>query len=288
MDDDRLFGHLFLGAGAMKAGSCWLHSALRRHPELNFALEMEIGYFYHVYVDDSFLGDFRRLQLARDFCNASIDRCGGNANQARAGLRWTANFASRPVDDFWYRMLFERPRRELYACDFSPLHARLPAEAWPRIEAKCDKLRVLCILRDPVEQFWSDVKFHLQKEGRQDILKSLDADEIGRCAARSEIREHSEFGEAIRNLKAGVPDGALKVMFHENLQEDKSGALAEIEEFLEIRRMKHASETLEPKTDESSRIPMPDWFPGLFAEDAARIRAEVKDQGLALPKSWRD
>lgn len=288
MDDDKLFGHLFLGAGAMRADAGWLHSALRRHPELNFAFEMEIGYFYHVYVDDSFLGDFRRLQLARDFCNASIDRCGGNANQARAGLRWTANFASRPVDDFWYRMLFERPRRELYACDFSPHHARLPDEAWPRIEAKCDKLRVLCILRDPVKQLWSDVKFHLQKEGRQDILKSLDADEIGRCAARSEIREHSEFGEAIRNMKEGLPDGALKVMFHENLQDDKPGALAEIEQFLGIRRMKHPSDAPDPKGEDKSRIPMPDWFPGLFAEDAARIRSEVKAEGLTLPKNWRD
>ena len=77
-------------------------------------------------------------------------------------------------------------------------------------------------------------------------------------------------------------------MFHENLQDDKPGALAEIEEFLGIRRMKHPSEALEPKADESARIPMPDWFPGLFAEDAARIRAEVEAEGLALPKSWRD
>lgn len=283
----RLFGKLFLCAGAMKAGTSWLFNVLRGHPELHFAIEKEIHYFYHIYVGESYLGDLRRLQRARDNCSTAIDRSRGNADMVRIAVLRAANYVGGPVDDFWYRAQFERPRPEMYACDFSVLTALVPANAWPRIETNCDRLRVLYMLRDPVRQLWSNVKYHLQIHGELDRLQGWGPEDIRNYAMNSWIWENSEYGKAIRRMKAGLSKGTLKVIFYENLHENRSDALADIEDFLEIQRMTYPPEALDQKFNEGERIPMPEYFSGLFAEEAARIRKEVEAEGLILPESWR-
>ena len=287
MGADRPFGNLFLCAGAMKAGTTWLYHMLRRHPELRFPLEKEPHYFYHILVDDSYLGDTRRLERARNLCIDAIERSRGNPDLAQYGLRRAANYVGGPVDDFWYRALFEPTRGDMYASDFSVLSALVPAEAWPRIEAKCRRLRVLYMLREPSRQLWSNVKYHMQTGGMLDRLLGGDPDEIRRFARIPHIRESSEYGAAIRKMKAGLSEGTLKVIFYEDMHDDRSSGLAGIEDFLGIRRNRYQPEVLELKANVGSGIPMPEWFPDLFAEDAARIRAEVEAEGLVLPKSWR-
>ena len=174
----------------------------------------------------------------------------------------------------------------MYTCDFSVLSALVPAESWLRIEAKCSRLRVLYMLRDPSSQLRSNVKYHMQTGGMLDRLHVRDPDEIRRFARMSHIRESSEYGAAIRKMKSGLPEGTLKVVFYEDMHDDRSGELAGIEDFLGVRRNVYPPEVLDLKANEGSGIPMPEWFPDLFAEDTARIRAEVEAEGLILPKSW--
>ena len=190
------------------------------------------------------------------------------------------------MDDFWYRALFEPPRDGAYACDFSVLSALVSAEAWPRIEAKCRRLRVLYMLREPSRQLWSNVKYHLQTGDMLDRFHDLGPDEIRRFARMPHIRESSEYGAAIRRMKSGLSEGALKVIFYEDMHDDRASGLARIEDFLGIRRNGYPPEVLDLKANEGTDIPMPEWFPGLFAEETARIRSEVEAEGLPLPKSW--
>lgn len=69
----KLFSHLFLSIGAMKAGTTWLYAVLARHPALHFAMEKEIHYFYHRYVDQSQLNETRRLP-EKGFLKAQRER----------------------------------------------------------------------------------------------------------------------------------------------------------------------------------------------------------------------
>lgn len=287
MGDGKLFGHLFLSAGAMKAGTTWLFSVLERHPELLFTPEKEIHYFYHRYVDNNLLSDKRRLEQAKKRYIDSIDPERGNVDRVRSNLHWVANYISRPVDDFWYRTLFNRSHRELYGCDFSNLYAQLPAEVWPRIEGSCDKLRVLYTLRHPVKRLWSHVKFHLQVTGELDKLQSWRPKDFKAFAKRPFIWKNAEYGVALRAMKAGLSEGTLKVIFFEDLHADKTGMLAEIEDFLGIAHHSYPPGLLNRKVNEGTSAPMPEFFPELFAEEVARINAEVEAEGLILPDSWR-
>ena len=286
MGQAKLFGNLFISAGAMKAGTTWLFSVLGRHPELHFTPEKEIHYFYHRYVDPSFLGDQRRLEKAKTRYLESIDPKSANIDRVRMNLHWVASYLSRPVDEFWYRNLFTYPRGEAYGCDFSNLYALLPEAAWPRIADDCDRLRVLYTLRHPVKRLWSHVKFHLQVIDKLDALQSWGPKDFDKFARQPFIWKNAEYGEAVRRMKAGLPAEMLKLIFFEDMHADQRRALAEIEDFLGISHFNYPGELLARKVNTSVSHPMPDFFPELFAKDFARIDKELRAEGLTPPAAW--
>jgi len=286
---DKLFGNLFISAGAMKAGTTWLFSVLERHPELHFTPEKEIHYFYHRYVDNGILSEKRRLELARSRYVDRMDPAKANIDRIRMNLHWVTNYLDRPIDDFWYRNLFQLRPHETYGCDFSNFYALLPAEVWPRIAERCNRLRVLYTLRHPVKRLWSHVKFHLQIIGQLDKLHSWTPAEFEAFARKDFLWVNAEYGAALRAMKAGLgaDPKTFKAIFFEDLHADQRAMLAEIEDFLGVRRFEYPERFLTQRVNESAPDPMPDFFPDLFAEDVARITAEVEAEGLSVPAAWR-
>lgn len=285
MSKPSLFGNLFLSVGAMKAGTTWLYSVLSQHPELFFTPEKEIHYFHHRYVDKSMLSDKRRMQEANNRYlrfNPHLD----DIATMRESLHWISSYLANPVDDLWYRTLFADLREQTYACDFSNLYALLPTEAWQRIALDCDQLRVLYTLRNPIKRLWSHVKFHLQFTGKIDELETWSPEDFRTFAQQSFIWNNAEYGYNLRQMKAGLPEGALKVIFFEDLHRDRSGTLASIEDFLGIARLDYPQDTLGEQVNASVTRTMPDFFPELFAEDFTRIADELRHEGLTVPASW--
>lgn len=283
-----LFGDLFLSAGAMKAGTTWLYSVLERHPQLHFSPEKELHYFYHRYVDDRQLSDRNRLKLARDRYLERFDPAQANPDRVRLNLQWVVAYLSRPVDDLWYRGLFNRPAGAQYACDFSNLNAHLPAAAWGRIHADCDRLRVIYTMRHPVRRLWSHVKFHLQVTGQLDLLARWEPQQLDAFLRQDFIWANAEYGAVWQRMRAGLPDGCLMPLFYEDIRADPLGSLRRIETFLGLSHETYPEALLSRKVNASAEIPMPDYFPSLVAGDVDRICGELRAAGLVLPESWRD
>ncbi|AKS46645.1 Sulfotransferase family protein [Octadecabacter temperatus] len=282
----KMFGNLFLSIGAMKAGTTWLYSVLARHPELHFAMEKEIHYFNHRYVDDSLLSEERRLSEARERYLWRFDPQKANIDAIRQNLHWVAAYLDRPVDDFWYRNLFQLRKFQTYACDFSNLNAHLPAEVWPKIASKCDTLRVLYTMRDPVKRLWSHTKFHLQVTGELDKLNTWSKSEFEAFIRQPHIWDNGEYGAVLRRLSQGLDQVQYKAIFYEDLHDNQRGILHDIEGFLGITSFDYPQAELDRRVTESKKHKMPDFFPELVAGDVARIRREVEAQGYVLPLSW--
>lgn len=281
-----LFGNLFLSVGAMKAGTTWLYAVLNRHPKLHFTPEKEIHYFHHRYVDNAQLKPKSRLKNARERYLLRFDPEKANITHIRQNLRWISSYLDSPVDDFWYRNLFHLQPHQSYACDFSNLNAHLPVEVWPKIAAKCDKLRVLYTMRDPVKRLWSHTKFHLQISGQMSHLEKWGPKEYRSFLRQPFIWENAEYGQVLRNLKQGLPAESLKVVFYEDIHADQRSALSQIEDFLEIGHHSYPDALLRRRLTESVKYKMPDFFPELVEKDVRRIYSEVEAEGYVLPRSW--
>ncbi len=285
MEASPLFDNLFLGVGAMKAGTTWLYAVLNRHPDLFFTYEKEIHYFYHRYGPRQVLSDQRRLENAQNQY-LRFDPRVAMPNVVRNRLRWTASYLDGPLDDLWYRNLFMFRRGQKYACDFSNLYCLLPEEAWKRVLGITENLRVLYTMRAPVRRLWSHVRFHLQITGRAGLLKSWGPDDYRAFINLPHIRENGEYGQMVRRMRAALPAECVKFCFFEDVHADQRGFLSGLEDFLGIGQFDYPQELLEQRVNESVSCAMPDFFPALVAEDAGRIINELREQGLSPPESW--
>lgn len=286
MAEQALFSNLFLSIGAMKAGTTWLYAILDQHPALHFAMEKEIHYFYHRYVNTKQLSEGYRLREARNRYLHRFDPEKANIDAVRANLRWISAYLDRPVDDYWYRNLFQLRDHQVYACDFSNLHAQLPADAWPKVAAISDRLRVLYTMRDPVQRLWSHTKFHLQLTGHLNKLETWSPDEFEEFIRRPHIWRNAEYGLVLRNLRQGLSKETVKVLFYEELHADQRGTLRQIETFLGISHFDYPQDLLDRRFTESVKHQMPSFFPDLIARDIDRIYAEVEAEGYAIPATW--
>ena len=286
MAEPKLFSNLFLSVGAMKAGTTWLYAVLSRHPALHFALEKELHFFYHRYVNPNQLSEAYRLREARNRYLFKFDPEHANIDAVRTNLRWVGAYLDRPVDDYWYRNLFQLRDHQTYACDFSNLNAQVPSDAWHKIAASCDRLRVMFTMRDPVKRLWSHTKFHLQVTGQLDQLSEWGPDQFLEFLRRPHIWVNAEYGQILRRLRAGLGQEMLHVLFYENLHADQQSALRGIEAFLEVAPFDYPQALLARRFTESAALPMPEFFPDLVAKDVRRICDEVTAEGFDVPESW--
>lgn len=286
MTERRLFGDLFLGIGAMKAGTTWLYAMLDRHPALHFCPEKEVHYFYHRYVDNTQLSEARRLSNARERYLLRFDPETANIDRVRQNLHWVSAYLSGPVDDHWYRNLFQLRRHHRYACDFSNLSAHLPATVWPRIESQCDTLRVLYTMRDPLKRLWSHTKFHLQVTDQLHLLEQWGPDQFDAFVRQPFIWDNAEYGRTLRAMSEGLSAECWKAVFYEDMHADQRAMLRGIEDFLGVTPFDYPEALLARRFTESVAHPMPGFFADLFADDIARIRGEVQAAGFTLPARW--
>ena len=286
MDQDKLFGNLFLGVGAMKAGTTWLYSVLDQHPNLHFTPEKEIHYFYHRYVDSNLLNERKRLHMARERYLLRFDPDHANIDRIRMNLHWVAAYLSHPVDDFWYRSLFQTRAHHAYACDFSNLNAHLPVAAWRQIARQCTKLRVLFTMRDPLKRLWSHTKFHLQITGQADNLTKWGPRDYTDFVRQPFIWQNAEYGRVLRTLRAGLDRETWRATFYETLHEDQITALREIESFLALPPHSYPEKILDRHPTQSVTHPMPPFFAEIFEKDITRIKSEICAEGFDLPPQW--
>ncbi|WP_238705106.1 sulfotransferase [Parasedimentitalea marina] len=270
----------------MKAGTTWLYSVLNRHPELHFSLEKEIHYFYHKYVDTTFLNEPKRLANAKDRYMFRFNPEKANVDRVRENLHWVSSYLNRPVDDFWFRNLFHMRPHQTWACEFSNLNAHLPPEAWGQIAAQCDNLRVLYTMRDPVKRLWSHTKFHLQMTGRTDKLETWGPREFEKFMRQPHIWDNAEYGRVLRNLKPQLPAENVKVIFYEDIHADQRGMLKGIEDFLGVEHFNYPQKQLDARPTEGVKRSMPEFFTELVAKDVDRIKTEIRAEGYQIPDSW--
>ena len=284
---DHLVDRLFIGAGAMKAGTTWLYTVLERHPEIYFSLEKEIHYFYAVYVRHDVLSEAKRLENVRRR-HLFIDPEKSRAAAVRDRLRWAASYLDGPVDDHWYRGLFSLKRGQRWAADFSNLYALLPAEAWPRIAGRVGDLRVLYTMREPVGRLWSHLKFHLKVAGETEALEAWGPDRLERYVRQEFIWENAEYGAAIRRMRAGLTEAALHVAFYEEVHAAPRASLAGVERFLGIPPHNYPDGLLARRINATEPRPVPAWFRERMEPDALRITEEVRAEGFTPPASWTE
>jgi hypothetical protein len=207
----------FLIIGAQRAGTTWLHRVLRQHPALWLPPVKELHYF-------------DRLDAKRTILEPKERR--------RVGLKslltldpWLVTYWFGRRSDEWYASLFHRARTKgLIAGEITPAYAILNEKVWHRIQRMNDQIKLIFVMRDPVDRVWSAVN-NAAKKGAADVStveKSIERARESGAVARS------AYADTIRRLEAVFPASQIHYCFFDDLRDRPKALTSDVLSFLSV------------------------------------------------------
>lgn len=240
----------FLGIGATRAGTSWVAAQLSGHPQIRMDRK-EIHFF------DRKLGSPGASGSARDRVNR---------------LRYLARFAGARGGG--------GIRGEI-----TPAYAVLEPEVIRRVAEWMPHVRLIFMMRDPVERAWSQARNGFPRwRGRP--LESVGRDELVSYFDSDPVRRRSDYATCLRAWLAYFPREQFFFGFLEEIRERPGGLMRDLLGFLEAEVVVADAESLEKPVNASTPVPMPDWLRDHLEREYAFDADEVSELiGRAVPWS---
>lgn len=280
----------FVGVGAAKSGTTWLGQQLAQHPDVWMPVDKEIHYF-----------DARHIATAKFFRRRKYERLVNQLSkhdwpklsrnpELMAEMQWLARQAlvAEP-DDQWYCDLFAHTANtHSVVGEITPAYAGLPAEGFAHIADLAPAVKVIFIMRDPVERLWSAARYFSGNRPKLAVTESLD-DLLG-FADRPMIAANSRYDDTITNLKAVLPDHQLHFMFYEDLfasPAETQRQLSDAYAFLNLHPAELSSTAQERRINPSPAADLPDEWRQQLAERYQPVVEAVENVLGYVPATWK-
>ena len=253
----------FLIVGPQRTGTTWLHAHLRYHPQIMLSEPKELYFFSSLKAPES-----PRFQSA--------------------DLDWYLRFFHEPLWRVLSRHTISLWRyRELYRPkvrgEATASYAALDGDVIGEITALNPEIRVILMIRDPIERAWSHAKKDLVRN-RKRKFEDVAPEEFERFFADPYQRQCARYGENIDNWSAHLRPGHLLVGLFDDIDTRPEALLLEVMSFLGVTSDERyvSSEVREPvNPTATSRIP--DRYRRYLEE---LLRDEVADLKERFGLSW--
>lgn len=235
----------FLCIGAQKAGTTWLYNNLIGHPQVALPHFKELHYFDEI-----------EAGIRRDIFSRLFDKHWKNGwwrdtfkysmywalkEKDMVKVAWLLKYFFAPRGMNWYASLFPSKAGTITG-EFTPEYCLLNLKLIEEIRDRFPKMKVIFLLRNPVERDWSNIKmWHKRVNGVKDI-KEVDREFLLRQAARQ--NELSSYAQTIDRWSRYVPNDQFFIGFYDDIVERPEELMQRISAFLGID---HVSTGLESK-----------------------------------------
>jgi len=193
----------FLVIGAQRAGTTWIHLLLRRHKALWLPPVKELHYFDKPQVSRTVTDDreLRRVIFLALF----------------APSLWHFPYLLGKRSQDWYVRLFARARAKgLVTGEITPAYATLDEDVWRQIKAMNDRIKLIFVMRDPVDRVWSSINNTAKKNrlgGELTMATALKRAHFSGPTLRS------DYPDTIKRLESIFPADQLYFCFFDDLRE---------------------------------------------------------------------
>lgn len=223
-----------LGVGAQKAGTTWLYSYLSSMEGSDFGAFKEYHIFDAVYLPEC--KNFR-YRLSPKSVLKDVARKLNNKNYS-SRRRFQNNF---DVYYDYFENILNKKESVIITGDITPSYAGLPVECYYNIRENFEKrninVKVVFLLRDPLERCWSTVRMHRRRNrpnfenvdvrlGEEDALRNYF------MTNNAEFR--TRYDQTIRSLESAFNAEDLFIGFYETLFRSDNGDLRSLVDFLGI------------------------------------------------------
>ena len=275
---------LFFCVGAAKAGTSWLHAQMAAHPDCHFRALKELHYF------DAIDGGRLDKELARHEAeHARVMTWAGDApNDRQAALlrdrgEWLDVLAKGREDrEAYLAYLRNGAGKARVVGDVTPAYSLLSRARLQSMAGMAPDVRVLYLMRDPVERLWSHVRMIAARRDSAGEVTARRAGNILRRVFRGEedqIERRGDYARALRKLQATIPGGRLLIGVFEEMV---AGGLDRFAVFLGIRPFEqvlapvHVGQSLDMTADQRQA-----------AEEYLRPQYKAVERTLGrVPDAW--
>ena len=224
----------FIGIGAQKAGTSWLYRRLNELSEFSFTPIKELHYFdrnkKYPSTNELAEGEVTKRLANIQWVSSSARDLGQEFFRGNfRTFRWLWKWYFSNYNDAWYLSLFDHLKG--IKGEITPAYSMLDDEDIRAMHALIPNLKVVLILRNPIDRAWSHYRFQLQKTpnaSKQKInLHSLvDFMESDALVLRSDyIRTMNKFSNYFSKE-------TFLVCFYDAISDNPQRLLSEIVKFL--------------------------------------------------------
>ena len=235
----------FICIGPEKTGTSWLYENLKPHPQVYLPPVKEIRYFWEkIFLPESNLkkrltGSHWHYQLYQNYLYKRIkfyvDRqdkiSRGNLKIIR-DLIWDFKYLLFPHDDNWYFSLYKDSKEKALG-DITPLYYQLPEQEIKHISNILPNLKIIILLRNPIDRAWSKAKMNLcQHQGKK---KNTVKEEAFYNHFDKAYKQLPSYVSLIENWYKYFEPQSVYIGYYDKLVEQPSILFDEICNFLEIK-----------------------------------------------------
>ncbi|CAN5800683.1 hypothetical protein BH18ACT11_BH18ACT11_02550 [soil metagenome] len=263
----------FIGIGAQKAGTTWLHRNLHAHPQM-WLPRKEVHYFDEKMNDSS--GALSRL-LGKGDADARWRRQTWHwlkVNTLRRPslreLRWIFKYYMRPYNDVWYGKIFE-PKRGRIAGEITPAYSVLSKKKVAHVHELVPEAKLIFMMRNPIERAWSQAVMSFDKAEKGSAASATEQ-ELLKQFGRNSTRLLTDYFRTLENWGAFYSEEQIFVGFLEDVGLFPGDLLKEIYGFLGAD-----PSFVPPMLDKKIHVRSSDTMPTRMATCLARLyRAETE------------
>lgn len=161
----------FVCIGAIKAGTTWLYRMLAQHPDVWLPPMKEIHYFNRLQKDEARPRKNRPTRLDRERFDAALKAI--QATLKRKAGAWEkierihalSLIGASELTDEWYGRIFGMAPKGSLCGEVTPNYALLPDELIRHMLSLQRDIRIIYILRDPIDRVWSHLRMREKRYG---------------------------------------------------------------------------------------------------------------------------
>jgi hypothetical protein len=217
----------FLCIGAQKAGTSWLFVQLARHPNVWMPPVKELHFFDHLYTERNheWTTDHIRYGVRRAL-KAYLDRSGAIDWEY---VRYLTDMATHKLfTKPWYLRCFDLQEAQGRICgDITPEYSTISAEGVQHVARMLPDVRVIYIIRDPVERALSQLRMNVERRGVKPaenlLLKMVD---------EPDIENRGDYTSYVPRWRARFGAEQLLVLPYGDIRADPRMTMRRVEQFI--------------------------------------------------------
>ncbi len=222
----------FLGIGTQRSGTSWLYRRLGEHPELWLPPIKEIHFF------DRFdaTPDACKKKFYKDLRNRyrAYRSPGKVPNVKRPNPGWDLNYFFRPKNIIWYSSLFNQGADRV-AGEITPEYMMLSAEIVETIYSLNPKMKVIFMMRDPIDRIWSAAARHFVTNNKR-AMQDVGEEELLHFIQDLETILRTNYLRTLSVWESIFPADQMHIDFFDNIQENPGEVLLRVFDFLGVEK----------------------------------------------------